>query len=813
MRILYCNKYNFPFSGTEIHLFELMDLMRARGHEVALFSMADRPGRATPYDQHFVPHVNFKQRKQGLLSQAKLAGHAIYSREARRRLRGMISEFRPDVAHIRNIYHHLSPSILWELKRQDVPVIYHLNDFKLLCPSYNMVAHGRACEKCQGGKFWHVSAEGCYAGGRSSALVLAAEAYIHKWFRTYESCVTRFLAPSRFVKDKLVANGWDAKKIDVLPHFQRLPEKTLPPKADAAILYFGRLSAEKGVADLLWAMEDTRDVNLIVAGDGPERSALQALAQELKLTNVRFVGHQNGSDLDDLISASRFTVLPSRAYETLGKSILESYAWERGVIATDLGSRRELVHEGETGILFQPGDIQQLASAIRFLADRPDLAGAMGIKGRTLVQEKHSPESYCLALDGIYETVAARAGKPVHPAVSVAAHPPFSVAFIGGRGVISKYSGIETYYEEVGRRLGASGGDVTVYCRNYFTPDIAGHTGMRLVRLPTIRSKHLETLIHTFLSTLHVCFSRRCDIVHYHCLGPALFSFLPRIFGKKTVVTVQGLDWKRKKWGRIASAALRCGEKASARFPDATVVVSRELQQHYQLTQGVETAHIPNGAIPRTRTAGTQLQKWCLEPGKYILFLGRFSPEKNCHLLIEAFKKIETDVKLVLAGGPSYSNDYITALHRHESDKIRLLDWVAGDALDDLLTNTMLFVLPSDLEGLSLALLDAMGAGVCTLASDIPENREVIGDAGFTFRAGNVHDLKRMLQLLIASPQMREITGLRARERVRELYRWDKVAGEVLEIYLELMCASPGTAKASSQRYLVAPRSDTDVAA
>src|SRR5207248_7349885 len=125
------------------------------------------------------------------------------------------------------------------------------------------------------------------------------------------------------------------------------------------------------------------------------------------------------------------------------------------------------------------------------------------------------------------------------------------------------------------RRLGASGGDVTVYCRNYFTPDIAGHAGMRLVRLPTIRSKHLETLIHTFLSTLHVCFSRRCDIVHYHCLGPALFSFLPRIFGKKTVVTVQGLDWKRKKWGRIASAALRCGEKASARFPDATVVVSR----------------------------------------------------------------------------------------------------------------------------------------------------------------------------------------------------------------------------------------------
>src|SRR5437764_12636 len=480
MRILYCNKYNFPFSGTEVHLFELMDLMRSGGHEVALFSMSDPRGPRTEYDQHFLPRVDFKQGKRGLISNARLTAHAIYSREARRRLRGMITEFRPDVAHVRNIYHHLSPSILWELKK-----------------------HG------------------------------------------------------------------------VLPHFQKLPEKAPPPNADAAILYFGRLSAEKGVADLVQAMECAQHVSLVIAGDGPERPALQSLAQELKLTNVEFVGHQNGNDLDKLISASRFTVLPSRAYETLGKTILESYAWGRPVIASDLGSRRELVQEGETGLLFRLGD------------------------------------------------------------------------------------------------------DVAVYCRNYFTPAIVRHNNMRLVRLPTIRSKHLETVIHTFLSTLHVCFSR-CDVVHYHCLGPALFSFLPRLFGKKTVVTVQGLDWKRKKWGRIASAVLRWGEKASARFPDASVVVSQELRQHYRLTHGVETAYIPNGAMLRTRTAGVCLQKWGLEPDKYILFMGRCSPEKNCHLLIEAFKRIETDVKLVLAGGSSHSDDYMAALHCHESDTIRIVDW--GDA-------------------------------------------------------------------------------------------------------------------------------------
>ncbi len=224
MRILYCNKYNFPFSGTEVHLFELMDLMRSGGHEVALFSMSDPRGPRTEYDQHFLPRVDFKQGKRGLISNARLTAHAIYSREARRRLRGMITEFRPDVAHVRNIYHHLSPSILWELKKHGVPVIYHLNDFKLLCPSYNMVAHGRACEKCSGRKFWHVATEDCYTGGRRSALVLAAEAYVHKWFRTYERCVTRFLAPSQFVKHKLIVNGWEGKKIDVLPHFQKLPE-------------------------------------------------------------------------------------------------------------------------------------------------------------------------------------------------------------------------------------------------------------------------------------------------------------------------------------------------------------------------------------------------------------------------------------------------------------------------------------------------------------------------------------------------------------------------------------------------------------
>lgn len=808
MRILYCNKYNFAFSGTEVYLFELMDLMRARGQEVALFSMTDSRGEPTEYDQHFVPHIDFKTGRGGVVSSLARSAHAIYSHQARRQLRRMIAAFRPDVAHLRNIYHHLSPSILWELKAQGIPVLYHLNDFKLLCPSYNMVAKGHACERCHGGKFWHVLTEGCYTGPRGSALVLAAEAYVHKWLHTYERCVDHFLAPSHFVKSKLVEEGWDEKKIDVLPHFQKLPLQAPPePAADAPILYFGRLSPEKGLTELLRAMHRLPNVRLKIAGDGPQRPELERLAGALRLTNVEFVGHIVGTDLNRLIASARFTVLPSRAYETLGKSILESYAWGRPVVASDLGSRRELVHEGETGLLFQPGDVEQLAAAISLLDNRPELAAKMGAAGRELAQG-HSCEAHYQALTRLYKQLVSREQRPAGTEMLPAAKLPLRVAFIGGRGLISKYSGIEAYYEEVGKRLVEMGHHVTVYCRTGFTPPLRKHKGMRLVRLPTIRSKHLETLVHTILSTAHVMFSR-CDIVHYHALGPALFSFLPRLLGKKTVVTVQGLDWRRKKWGRIAATVLRLGERAALRLPNATMVVSETLQARYRAKYGAETIYAPNGTTIRMRRPPSQIVEWGLEPGLYILFLGRFSPEKNCLQLVEAYERLQTPVKLVLAGGSSHSGAYQNALRKHQSDRIRLLDWVSGEALDEFLTHAMLFVLPSDLEGLSLALLDAMGAGVCVLTSDIPENLEVMEGAGFTFHHGDVSDLAHMLRLLISDPQVRQLAGNLAQERVRERYLWPQIVSRIEETYLSVMArgkaveAEPGApkqAKAASRK-------------
>jgi glycosyltransferase involved in cell wall biosynthesis len=775
MKILFCNKYNFPFSGTEIYLFELMDLLRSRGHEVALFSMADASGAPTPFDEYFVPHLDFKDTSVSWTTRAKLAVHAVYSTDARRRLRQLIARFRPDVAHVRNIYHHLSPSILWELKAQHIPTLFHLNDFKLLCPAYNFVSHGHACEEPCTGKFWKVFTEGCYDGPFCTQAVLVAEAYFHYCLRTYRKCVDRFLTPSKFAKDLLVSNGFDAEHISVLPHFQKLPALPPPPALDAPILYFGRLSPEKGVTELIYAMRALPQLRLRIAGDGPQRAQLERLTQVLELKNVQFIGHLSGENLDRAIAASRFTVLPSRAYETLGKSILESYAWGRPVIASDLGSRRELVRENETGLLFDPGNIEGLTHAISILSQQPQLAAEMGAAGRRRLETNHTPEKHYQELMRVYERITL----PSHPGSRT---KPVRVAFIGGRGVISKYSGIESYYEEVGRRLAALGFQVTVYCRTYFTPSLAMHNGIRLVRLPTIRSKHFETLIHTLLSTLHAMFSSN-DIVHYHALGPALFSLLPRLVGKKTIVTVQGLDWQRKKWGYLAKWILRLGEVAAARLPAATMVVSKTLQDYYRATYRKETFYIPNGAAIRERCAPVQLPQWTLAQDQYALFLGRFSPEKNCHLLIEAYEKLETSVKLVLAGGSSHTSAYAAELRRHQSQQVILLNWVSGDAFHQLLTNAALFVLPSDLEGLSLALLDAMGAAVCVLTSDIPENREVVEGAGFTFRAGDVDDLTRMLGLLLANPEMRAAAGRSAQQVIRERYLWPEIAKQIAQVY------------------------------
>jgi glycosyltransferase involved in cell wall biosynthesis len=360
------------------------------------------------------------------------------------------------------------------------------------------------------------------------------------------------------------------------------------------------------------------------------------------------------------------------------------------------------------------------------------------------------------------------------------------IAFIGGRGVISKYSGIETFYEEVGKLLASKGHDVFIYCRSYFTPNKAVYNGIKLIRIPTLKRKHVETIIHSFLSTVHALFCRY-DIIHYHAIGSTIFSIIPKIFGKKTVVTVQGLDWKRDKWGKVATWFLKICEITSIRFPNITIVVSRVLQDYYHSKYGKKPYYIPNGVSIQHKKSANKILNLGLEPKQYILFLGRLSPEKNCHLLVQAYKNIETDIKLVFAGGTSHTDSYIKQLRAHQSEKILFLGYVSGELLDELLSNAVIFVLPSDIEGLSIALLEAMGYANCVLSSDIPENLELIANVGYSFQSGNQDDLEYMLRMLLNDEEMRVNAGHRAKNKVEEQYQWSVVCSDTEQVYRSLL--------------------------
>jgi glycosyltransferase involved in cell wall biosynthesis len=362
------------------------------------------------------------------------------------------------------------------------------------------------------------------------------------------------------------------------------------------------------------------------------------------------------------------------------------------------------------------------------------------------------------------------------------------IAMIGQKGVPATYGGIERHVEEIARRLVSFGHEVDVFCRLYYTPAETEFHGVGLLRRPSIPTKHLDTATHVAWSTVEAMI-RKYDIVHFHALGPSLFAGLPRLTGKKTVVTVHGLDWQREKWGKMASWVLKQCEGPAANFPDRTIVVSKTLREYFLTHHHCDAAFIPNGTNLLPPRPAKKILQLGLTPGKYVLFVGRLVPEKGVHFLCEAFSRIDTDMKLALVGGMSFSQEYVDVLKRYESDKIRLLDYVFGEGLEELWSNAYMVVQPSTMEGLSIALLEALSYGRCVLLSDIPENMEVAEECAVPFRSKDVDDLQAKLAALIADPQRVHSFEAKAREHIMQHYSWDKVARNTESVYRALLDA------------------------
>ena len=367
---------------------------------------------------------------------------------------------------------------------------------------------------------------------------------------------------------------------------------------------------------------------------------------------------------------------------------------------------------------------------------------------------------------------------------------PLTIAMVGQKGLPATIGGVERHVEEIGQRLAARGHEVVVYCRTSYgdVPEDGTYLGMRLVAAPTIGTKHLDAIVHSGTSTLKAI-AGGADVVHYHALGPGLAAPLPRYVSRaKVVLTVHGLDNERNKWGRVARAVLGTAHWMSGHVPDATVVVSRELREHYARTFGRAAVYVTNGVTlpPRVHRPDV-LERFGLSGGGYDMFVGRLVPEKRPDLLIRAFRQTDVDRRLAIVGSSSFTDGYTAELRELAGDDPRIVftGFVGGAELAALFQGARLLVQPSDLEGLPFTLLEAVANGCHVLASDISPHREVLGSGSEVYRIFPQGDLDALRAGLL-----REVGGDPLdnpdRERILEHHSWDRVVDELEELYLTL---------------------------
>lgn len=367
------------------------------------------------------------------------------------------------------------------------------------------------------------------------------------------------------------------------------------------------------------------------------------------------------------------------------------------------------------------------------------------------------------------------------------------IAMIGHKRIPSREGGVEVVVEELSARLSRQGYEIEAYNRSGY--HVSGknfgnaikkyYNQIRIIIIPTFKNRKLNAIVYSVLATLRALFGRY-DVIHYHAEGPCVMLFLPKLFGYKIVATIHGLDWQRAKWGNFASRVLKFGEKMAAKHADEVIVLSHNVEKYFLETYGRKTHYIPNGINrPKIRECREINKKYGLESGGFILFLARLVPEKGLHYLIEAYERIKTDKKLVIAGGSSHSFEYIRKIQEMaaKDNRIIMTDFVQGVVLQELYSNAYLFVLPSDVEGMALTLLEAMSYGNCCLVSDIPENLEVVEDKAVFFRRASAEDLKEKLEYLLANPQKVREYKEQSGDFICGKYSWDEVVEQTKELY------------------------------
>lgn len=375
-----------------------------------------------------------------------------------------------------------------------------------------------------------------------------------------------------------------------------------------------------------------------------------------------------------------------------------------------------------------------------------------------------------------------------------------NIAMLGLKGIPVTIGGPENFVQNISIRLVQRGHRATVYCRPYamklwleqLPPEqrpqndqTLSYEDVRLVTLPTMPTKNFDAIVHTTLSAVHGLF-QPYDIINYQTVGPSMVSFISRMKDRPRVVTsVLGLDWARAKWSSIARQILKFGEYTSVKFADRTHVISQDLKRYYDNKYGIDSTYIPTGVDIKEPVPLDLCRKYGLEKEKYVLFLSRIVPEKGAHFLVEAFNRLKTEMKLVIAGNALYEKAYLNGLKRMADRNVIFTGFVPDEEMAELFSNAYLYVLPSEIEGLPHSLLQGLSYGRCVVTSDIAANLEALGGCGYSFKSRDAAALQSLLQKLMDNPELVKAESEKSIARVKRDYDWDIVVDKFEELYYQ----------------------------
>jgi len=402
MNILLINKYYWRKGGSESVFFSEKEILESAGHSVIPFSMQGKENEDTPYSKYFIDEVDYS--KPGIKNKLLSAAKIIYSFEAKNKIQQLLSDLSPDIAHFHIFQHQISPSVFGQSKKKKIPIILTLHDLKPICPNYKMYVNGHICEECKGQKFYNCFKNRCTKGSTLGSLINTIEMYFHYAMGYYQD-VDRYIAVSKFYQNKMIEFGFSQEKISYLPNYIDANDYDPHVAEKGYILYFGRLSEEKGISVLFDAAVKSPDIPFFIVGTGSLENDLKNTAQESNLKNIHFFGFKSGDELRTLLTESTCVVVPSEWYENCPMTVLEAFAAGKPVIGSDIGGIPELIEEDVDGFIFQPGDANELSEKIQWVWSNRDKAKEMGMQGRKKMEKKFNAEAHYEGLMAIYNSV------------------------------------------------------------------------------------------------------------------------------------------------------------------------------------------------------------------------------------------------------------------------------------------------------------------------------------------------------------------------------------------------------------------------